>query len=153
MNTPTPDYGEPWKFSQGEPCIESRDDDAVLTGIDYEIDDAKIQRAVSCVNACAGMTDPSEEIAKLRIETQMLRGMIKAMQQKRDEANAKLNAAEECLQKMIRSVPAQLNGFYFWPIISPDGDYLGEEPADPASVMYVMAEEAQKALSELQSSR
>jgi hypothetical protein len=65
-DTPTPDYGEPWKFSRGEPSIESRDDDAVLTGIDYEIDDAKIQRAVSCVNACAGMADPAAEITAMR---------------------------------------------------------------------------------------
>ena len=64
--TPTPDYGEPWKFNQGEPSIESRDDDAVLTGIDYVIDEAKIQRAVSCVNACAGMVDPAAEIQVMR---------------------------------------------------------------------------------------
>lgn len=66
MRTTAPDYGEPWKFSQGEPSIESRDDDAVLTGIDYEMDDAKIQRAVSCVNTCAGMVDPVKEITAMR---------------------------------------------------------------------------------------
>ncbi len=63
---PVPDFGEPWKFSRGEPSIESREDDAVLTGIDYEFDDAKIQRAVACVNACAGMADPAREIARLQ---------------------------------------------------------------------------------------
>ncbi len=88
--TPTPDYGEPWKFSQGEPSIESRDDDAVLTGIDYVIDEAKIQRAVSCVNACTGMTDPALEIAAMREAIREAHNAIKASPYPDQQAIAKL---------------------------------------------------------------
>jgi hypothetical protein len=91
-DTPTPDYGEPWKFNQGEPSIESRDDDAVLTGIDYEIDDAKIQRAVSCVNACAGMTDPAAEIAMLKLARERALDAVDAFEEERDELRSDVAA-------------------------------------------------------------
>jgi hypothetical protein len=62
----------------------------------------------------------------------------------------KLWKTEEALQKIIRSVPACVDGFWFWPSISPDGDYLGEIPADPATAMQEMQAIAETALAQLQ---
>lgn len=53
--TPTPDYGEPWGYDI--------DYDMALTK-NGSVCDAN--RAVACVNACAGMTDPAAEIAVMR---------------------------------------------------------------------------------------
>lgn len=64
--TPTPDYGEPWKVdsargvrheSGGVICYPfgSREEEQKMAG-----------RIVACVNACAGMTDPANEIQSLR---------------------------------------------------------------------------------------
>lgn len=102
--TPPPDYGEPWKFSRGEPSIESCYDDAVLTGIDYEMDDVKIQRAVACVNACQGMADPEAEIAHLRdyagrthelaTQVSVVVAQREAKQEEIDELRGKVNSLE-----------------------------------------------------------
>jgi hypothetical protein len=70
--------------------------------------------------------------------------------QERDAMREKLWKAEEAFQKIIRSVPACVNGFWFWPSISPDGDYLGEIPTDPAFAMQEMQEIAETALAKLQ---
>ena len=63
MNTDTenkkvPDYGEPW-WKSGQYTVEpilDREGDAV----------DEDERAIQCVNACAGMTDPAVEIAAMR---------------------------------------------------------------------------------------
>lgn len=58
MNTPTPDYGEPWHISDSYTFpIADRDGRAVTTGD---------RRTIACVNACAGMADPEKEIAAMR---------------------------------------------------------------------------------------
>lgn len=57
----TLDYGEPWKATHVS-RIEDRDDywQADTRGNDRR------DRILACVNACAGMADPAEEIAKLK---------------------------------------------------------------------------------------
>lgn len=62
MNTPTPDYGEPWE-EQSDDEIFSRNGDegtlAIAQGCVRE-------RIIACVNACAGMANPAKDIAELR---------------------------------------------------------------------------------------
>lgn len=57
-----PDYGEPWPTRAG-------------AGYCY-LETDRYERAAACINACAGMTDPAAEIAKLREENARLREAI-----------------------------------------------------------------------------
>ncbi len=57
--TPTPDYGEPW-HPQLLPSPISKD-----KGV-YWLNPRQFNRAVDCVNACAGMADPAKEIEAMR---------------------------------------------------------------------------------------
>lgn len=57
--TPTPDYGEPWS-EQSPPHPIARD-----KGV-YWLNPEQFNRAVACVNACAGIDDPEKEIAAMR---------------------------------------------------------------------------------------
>lgn len=58
MNTPTPDYGEPWHISDSYTFpIADRDGRAVTMGD---------RRTIACVNACSKMADPAAEIAAMR---------------------------------------------------------------------------------------
>ncbi len=73
MNTPTPDYGEPWTIQEGHLSTSLFDgkgayfaDIHELVGEDSSVAWAKAERIVACVNACTGMTDPAKEIAELR---------------------------------------------------------------------------------------
>jgi len=59
MNTPAPDYGEPWS-EQYPPHPVTKD-----KGV-YWLNPTQFNRAVACVNACAGMADPEKEIAAMR---------------------------------------------------------------------------------------
>lgn len=129
---PTPDYGEPWEVDSARGV---RDESGWIICYPFgskEEEQKMAGRIVACVNACAGMTDPANEIQSLR---------------------EKLRQAEEAFQKIIRSVPCCVNGFWFWPNISPDGDYLGEIPTDPASSMQEMQEIAESALAKLQNTQ
>jgi hypothetical protein len=58
-NTPTPDYGEPWS-EQSPPHPIARD-----KGV-YWLNPEQFNRAIACVNACAGMSNPEKEIAAMR---------------------------------------------------------------------------------------
>lgn len=63
-----PDYGEPW-WKRGQYTVEpilDREGDAV----------DEDERAIECVNACAGMADPAAEIAELRRERDELQAML-----------------------------------------------------------------------------
>jgi len=64
MNTPNntaPDFGEPWKTTNYR-------NGGILTSYDQPIMEGfkLVKRAVTCVNACAGMRDPAAEIQALR---------------------------------------------------------------------------------------
>ena len=61
MNTSTPDHGEPWS-EQSPPHPITKD-----KGV-YWLNPTQFNRAVVCVNACAGMVDPAKEITELRKE-------------------------------------------------------------------------------------
>lgn len=61
MNTPTPDYGEPWRATYVS-RIEDRDD---YWQADTRCNDRR-DRIIACINACAGMADPAAEIAAMR---------------------------------------------------------------------------------------
>lgn len=57
----TPDYGEPWRVVPlADGGIASRDGSQIVDKL------GKSHRAISCVNACAGMADPAAEIAAMR---------------------------------------------------------------------------------------
>ena len=61
--TPTPDYGEPWKpRTEGSRTVIINPG---ATGADFDLP-IHAARAFSCVNACAGMADPAAEIAAMR---------------------------------------------------------------------------------------
>lgn len=61
MNTPEkPDYGEPWKVgSIHKPLLDCYGHDPLLLH-------RTTKRIIQCVNACAGMADPAEEIQAMR---------------------------------------------------------------------------------------
>lgn len=60
MNTsPTPDYGEPWSAFDFDRC-------KTRHGAIFELIAGTRNRAIACVNACAGMADPATEIAMLK---------------------------------------------------------------------------------------
>lgn len=73
MNTPTPDYNEPWSIQEGHLSTSLFDgkgayfaDIHELVGEDSSVAWAKAGRIIACVNACAGMADPAKEIAAMR---------------------------------------------------------------------------------------
>lgn len=79
MNTPTPDYNEPWSIQEGHLSTSLFDgkgaycaDIHELVGEDSSVAWAKAERIVACVNACAGMADPDKEIFLLRAENEHL---------------------------------------------------------------------------------
>ena len=96
MNTNTDkkafDYGEPWKaVTYREGGAITRHDQPIMEAFGL------VKRAITCVNACAGMADPSAEIAKFRRE--------------RDEAQANLAAMREAV-KEVMAVLAQIPDAY-----------------------------------------
>jgi hypothetical protein len=73
MNTPTPDYGEPWTIQEGHLSTSLFDgkgayfaDIHELVGEDSSVAWAKAERIIACVNACSKMADPEKEIAAMR---------------------------------------------------------------------------------------
>lgn len=79
MNTPTPDYGEPWSIQEGHLSTSLFDgkgayfaDIHELVGEDSSVAWAKAERIIACVNACSKMADPAKEIASLRGERDCL---------------------------------------------------------------------------------
>jgi len=73
MNTPTPDYGEPWSIQEGHLSTSLFDGEGVyfadiheLVGEDSSVAWAKAGRIIACVNACSKMADPEKEIAAMR---------------------------------------------------------------------------------------
>lgn len=57
----TPYYGEPWRVvSLADGGIASSDGSSIVDKL------SKSHRAIACVNACAGMTDPAAEIGAMR---------------------------------------------------------------------------------------
>ena len=62
----THDYGEPWTYNESEePALVTVDNEPVLTGASYQLDADKMQRAVLCVNECAGI-DPAAALTAAR---------------------------------------------------------------------------------------
>lgn len=59
-NTPTPDYGEPWRPSQMWSTGYERAGAVAFDSNKHR------DRIIACVNACAGMADPAKEIAAMR---------------------------------------------------------------------------------------
>jgi len=56
---PAPDYGEPWQPTYDRSFSPS------IGGVCH-FESGWRDRAIACVNACAGMADPAKEIAELR---------------------------------------------------------------------------------------
>jgi hypothetical protein len=60
-DTPTPDYGEPWVYSDLWEIIDRNGNE-----IQHGLHDEHYERAVTCVNACAGIPDPAAQLAAMR---------------------------------------------------------------------------------------
>ena len=61
MNTPTPDYGEPWSAFIHDSIVDKDNNWTACTEMENIRD-----RIIACVNACAGMADPAKEIQAMR---------------------------------------------------------------------------------------
>lgn len=70
---PAPDYGEPWKLHT-DFAYDITVNGALAASFE-ELD--KANRAISCVNACAGMVDPAAEIQEMREELADIRQRLK----------------------------------------------------------------------------
>lgn len=69
MSTPktAPDFGEPWSDSEFRGMADCQDRNGTPIVCDFHfVHDEHRARIVSCVNACAGMSDPAAEIQALR---------------------------------------------------------------------------------------
>ena len=73
MNTPTPDYNEPWSIQKGHLSTSLFDGEGVyfadiheFVGEDSSVAWAKAERIIACVNTCSKMADPAKEIAAMR---------------------------------------------------------------------------------------
>ena len=81
---------EPWSISNsGERIlgVETPEDQPVIASFygaacDDQEGAANIRRAVACVNACAGMVNPSEEIARLRAAVAAARALHEENQER-----------------------------------------------------------------------
>ncbi len=65
MNTPTPDYGEPWQESPTWNSVGTANGKFVLYEA-FDMNEPYRSRAINCVNACIGMADPEKEISAMR---------------------------------------------------------------------------------------
>jgi hypothetical protein len=92
-DTPTPDYGEPWKVGRIDRPMEDRH------GHDPLMLHRTASRAVRCVNACAGMVDPAAEIAALRRDLRQARG-------ERDRQKVKNTAMREAIREAHDAIKA-----------------------------------------------
>lgn len=66
IETNTKDYGEPWKVDSAR-GVRCESGGVICYPLGSREEEQKLAvRIVSCVNACAGMTDPANEIKKMR---------------------------------------------------------------------------------------
>lgn len=73
MKTETKHTAEPWR--QVSQHWEGSDGRTVQLSVDCP-DKRDEHRALACVNACAGMSDPAQEIIRLRAQVGKLRGAL-----------------------------------------------------------------------------
>lgn len=115
MNTtptqqPAPDYGEPWQLT-----TDFAFDITIRGELAASFDKIEhANRAVSCVNACAGMADPAKEIAALKqvgianatmhLEAVDAAAEIAAMREAIREASQLLEAVDTGAQKDVNGV-------------------------------------------------
>ena len=90
-----PDYGEPW-FTDG--IVYNRIGDYAEF-----CDDGMAIRAVSCVNACAGIEDPESRIGKL-IESELNLDQLVAAVIEIDPSSKYLDLAVKHVQKLAREL-------------------------------------------------
>lgn len=61
----THDYGEPWRYCiENHPFVVNSRDELVIEKTDENMGDMDIHRAVACVNACAGIPDPTAALTQ-----------------------------------------------------------------------------------------
>lgn len=77
MSDEPKDYGEPWTH---EGFRVWNGEDRLIAEI-WNASDEHGNRIVACVNACAGIDDPSAEIARLRADVARLENAIKVFAQ------------------------------------------------------------------------
>lgn len=115
MNTtptqqPAPDHGEPWQLT-----TDFAFDITIRGELAASFDKIEhANRAVSCVNACAGMADPAKEIAALKqvgianatmhLEAVDAAAEIAAMREAIREASQLLEAVDTGAQKDVNGV-------------------------------------------------
>lgn len=62
------EFGEPWEHNGRGDLVDCRGDKLAIGYYGGEADVRHDDRIMVCVNACAGMSDPAAEIARLRAE-------------------------------------------------------------------------------------
>jgi hypothetical protein len=85
----------------------------------------------------SGAAEQLEAVVEQEIKP--LRDEVEALKAERDRLR-------EALQEVLDQQPCTLNGSCFYPQLSGDGDYLGEQYVDPLSVIQAMADIARTAM-------
>lgn len=106
---PAPDFGEPWHEQEPPHPI------SVRAGV-YWLNPRQFNRAVSCVNACAGMADPAAEIQAMRDKLADIRQRLKGHADSRLDGENGLAAATmrgfDGLQAENDAMREAINGAY-----------------------------------------
>ena len=101
-----PDYGEPWEPEDGVSDIVNRHGNHACDWCSFS-DDTLRDRAISCVNACAGIDDPESRIGKL-FEHEMNLEQLAAAVIELDPSSKYLELSVKRVQKLARELVAAL---------------------------------------------
>ena len=88
MSTPktASDFGEPWSDSEFSGMADCQDRNGTPIVCDFHfVHDEHRARIVSCVNACAGMSDPAAEIQALRDAVKEARELLASLEYEGNE--------------------------------------------------------------------
>lgn len=97
-----PDFGEPWRDQTG--CVRDR----MYFFVSLKPPET-VSRVIACVNACAGMADPSAEIAELRRNLGAARGERDRNRVESQAMRVAIKEAHEAL-KELRSFYLDMTG-------------------------------------------
>lgn len=88
---------EPWRVAIHAPAGLVKIEADKIVVADTIRNEANATRLVACVNACAGMTDPAQEIAALRARSNNVPAMCAEVEKQRAEIKALRDALEGLL--------------------------------------------------------
>ena len=99
-----PDFGEPWHKQT-----------AIMNKGVHWLNTDQFNRAVVCVNACAGMTDPAADIAAMRAKIESLTDMLHNCANLRQIARTELSENIEVMREAIREAHKLIEDWQlFW---------------------------------------